>query len=212
VSNKIDILEDEKGLSIQIGWFQPMAYFLLVVATVWSGGIFFFISNLWSANAPLFAKLAPLAHVAVAIYLVYTVSAMFLNKTYLELDDESLKVHHDPLPWFKGKKNIRLDEIKQLYVKENRSTRKGKTYLRYELRAKLFNGMDEAVLKLKHLESHDLFTLEEKLENYLGIKDKYVKGEFAAKSREENLSLDGNPLNQREASILKSNREDEGSI
>ncbi len=196
-SKKIDVLKDDQGLSIMIDWFTPMAYFFLFFTLFWNGILYFLIQNLWfGSNASFIAKLAPIFHVLVGLGLIYHVASLFLNKSFIEVSDGLLKIHHEPIPHYLKKKSIELETIKQLYVKEKISKTKNGVQRSYELRAILEEHQDIKLIKIAGLQSQDLFQLEKVLEEYIGIVDQPVKGEYGSKVYQlnvEKLDLLTNP-------------------
>jgi len=194
---KIDVLKYKEGLSIKIDWFTPAVYFLLPFTLFWNGIIFFFLEKLWfSPGVPFLMKFAPILHLLVGLGLIYTVASIFLNKTYVDVYDGMLNIHHDPIPHYRSKKSIELDSLDQLYVKEKIKKTKNGVKHTYELRAILSDREDIKLLNVIGLESQDLFRLEKELEEYIGMVDKPVSGEFGAKVYNidtEKLDLLSNP-------------------
>jgi hypothetical protein len=117
----------------------------------------------------------PIAHLAIGVGLTYSTLAGFLNRTIMEVDKKTFKVHHKPLPWL-GEVNVPTRDLKQLYCKEKRGSGENSntTYL---LSAVLKNGRKIDVLS--NLDSPDIaFFVERKVEAWLRIPDQSVQGEL----------------------------------
>ncbi len=153
----------------------------------------------------MMVKLFPIFHITAGIFLIYYVTSLFLNKSYIEINNQEIKVYNEPLPWFRGNKNFNIHDISQVYVKETKRNAKNGVKYAYELRAVMADGFDEKIFKLDSLESQDLFQLERHLESYLGITDEPVRGEYGYKPnfyKNKSLDLNQNPQVQKEKEIL----------
>ena len=178
-TKKINVFEDKYGLSIDFKWWSPMAIFFGLFTTFWVGFLVMWYTIGLTTGAPIVMLLFPLIHVAVGIYLMYTTLTLFLNKTFITVQDGYLKIVHRPIPWWKGNFEMETADIEQLYVKETivRGKNNSKTQ-RYHLRAKLVTGEDIEVMSVTGVESQDMLLIEEKLEAHIGINDEAVRGEF----------------------------------
>ena len=172
------IYEDEHSMEIEIPWFQPMAIFMAFFTVIWCGFLVFWYSIAIGTGAPLIMSLFPLIHVAVGLYLIYHTLCMFFNKTYFHLYKDKMAVVHQPIPWFRGNKDYKIDEIEQFYVKEKVTQGKNGTKRSYRLRAKLKNQKDVSILALPEMKAQQAQRIEEMLENFIGINDRPVSGEF----------------------------------
>lgn len=175
---KLDIYEDENSLEISFKWFTPMAFFLLFFSFFWVGFLVFWYTVSFSTGAPLMALLFPLIHVSVGIGLVYYVLCLFFNKTYFHIYDGELNVVHQPIPWWRGNRKMNIEDIAQFYVKEKRTDGKNGPKFTYDLRAKLRNNEDKSIMALDDISSQTALELEKRLEKFLGIQDRPVKGEY----------------------------------
>lgn len=180
---KIKFEEDEFGMDVTITWFQPMAIFLLFFTTIWIGFLVFFYSMILGSGAPFFAALFPLIHVGVGVYLAYYTLCLFFNKTFIHLYDTELHVLHQPIPWIGGNKKFDKSEIIQLYVKEKQSNSKNGPRFKYILMAQLKSGGDKKLLNLDGLSSDQVQEIEHRLEQYMGIPNQPVAGEFIGRNR-----------------------------
>jgi len=131
LETKLDVIEDKYGLSIQFSWFKPATYFIIFFCIAWNSFLFFWYTNL--IGAPWIAYLFPIGHVAVGISLIYYTLCLLFNKTYIDVDDKHLWIHHAPIPWWRGNADISVDEIDQIFVKEKRHEGKDSVSYTYKL-------------------------------------------------------------------------------
>lgn len=179
---KLDVHESNNFLSIIVRWYSPMAFFLLFFSLFWNGFLVVWYSLALSGDGPLMMALFPLLHVGVGVFLAYYTACLFFNKTYIDVDANLLTVVHKPLPWWKGNRKLNTLDIRQLYVKENKSSSKNGTSYTYALRAKMNDGTDKEVLALDTLPSEQVLELEDKLERFMGINETPVTGEYGKSS------------------------------
>lgn len=187
----LHIYQDKDIFEITLKWYTPIAWFLLFFSTIWCGFLFVFYGMMIaSGEAPGFAYLFPLIHVAVGISMAYYTACLFLNKTYVDVVDNNLTVHHDPIPWWRGNVSIPIEDIDQLYVKEKVTRGKNGTSKSYALRAKLRDGKDKMLLNIGTKSSSQLQEIENSLEDFLGIQDQPVKGEYGVGSKWSNSNME----------------------
>jgi len=181
--NKIDVYSSPDALEITLKWFSPKSIFLAFFLLFWFGFIGFWYFMAFSSGGPLVMFLIPLIHLVVGLVLLYTVLCSFLNKSFVDIRHEMLSVTHKPIPWWKGGLEIPMSELKQLYVEQIVKNGKNGVSYSYKLRAKLIDGNDKVILGIPHMTSLQLKKIEEHIENYLGIEDEPVKGEYQPASR-----------------------------
>ena len=173
------IYKDQNVLEITLKWFSAKAYFLAFFCVIWMAFLVFWYSMAIVGDAPLIFTLFPLIHVAVGIGLSYYTLCLFLNKTYIDIAEDYLTVHHQPIPWWKGNKSIETSRIKQVYVKEKVNQGKnGSTSYTYSLRAKMKDGSDESLVSINHASSEQMQEIEAELEAFMGIEDYPVDREY----------------------------------
>lgn len=107
-------------LVIRRSWFTPALFFLLFFCIAWDGFLVFWYSmalfgNPANGNAGFewLAILFPICHVAVGVGLTYSVIAGFLNRTWITVDRELLRIRHAPVPW-RGNRSLSVEDIKAL--------------------------------------------------------------------------------------------------
>lgn len=117
------------------------------------------------------------------IGLLYWVLVMLLNRTEFQTDRQTLTVRHRPLPW-PGNRSVALAEVDQLFVTRSvRRRRASRTLYSYRVNAYLKDGERRSLVTDLHDPAEALF-VEKKLENFLGITDRPIEGEFSGE--EEN--------------------------
>ena len=178
LEKKLRFYEDQDLMAIEFKWYTPAAYFYLFFTIIWNAFLMFWYSMAFAGGAPIIFILFPLLHVAVGLYLAYFTACQFFNRTNIEIDDDYLTIEHSPIPWWRGNVEIPTERIDQLYVKETKSEGKNGTSYSYSLRAKLTDTSDKEILSLTGVESTQMQEIEEKLERFIGINDRPVKGEY----------------------------------
>ena len=170
------------ALTLSWRWFNWTFLLLTVFAVFWNGIMFsFFGASLLSASEGDFSMAFPFLcfpHFWVGLALIYYVLTGYMNKTTLTVDHKQLAVRHGPLPWW-GHKQIRTAEIVQLYTKQNisRSFRNNGWSGNFEVHAVMKQGKHQKLLSGLDSSEHVLF-VEQAIEDYLGIADYPVRGEY----------------------------------
>ncbi len=107
--------------------------------------------------------------------IIYSLLAGYVNKTRIILDSNELKIKHGPIPWIGGSTLNRYD-IVQLFTKVIRGNKGRRSYRLYAI---LADGKQRKILSGRPaIGSNLLLFVAQELEATMGIKDKYVKGEF----------------------------------
>lgn len=182
---KIKFYENNRELYIEFKWFTPIAFFLIFFCIAWDSFLIFWYSMAGEGEAPLIFFIFPVGHIAVGVGLTYYTICLFINKTFIAIDDDTVKIKHAPLPWLGGKK-IPVSDIEQLYVKEKINNNSGMSHS-YELRCILTNDEDVKLISDKELgisnSASNAKMLERKIEKFLGIQDYSVEGEYGANEK-----------------------------
>lgn len=169
-------------LRIHYRWYKLQYLFLLFFFIAWDAFLVFWYA-IGLADGIWIMLLFPIVHVAVGIGGTYYVLAGFLNTTTVEVTPSRLLLRHHPLPWLGGNKAIDLHQVTQFYVKEKITKGKNGTQRNYQLRY-----LDEAKNDKKvfpfgmSMEVEEVQQMERLIEDFLGIRDFYVEGEYANKS------------------------------
>jgi hypothetical protein len=178
-------IEESNGiLKINRKWFSAVFIFLLIFSIAWDCFLIFWystaISIIGQPDSSNFTMLItfifPLGHVIAGICLSYYAITGLFNTTTIQVEQGLLKVQHHPLPWF-GNKKIQVLSLKQLYCNEVCKSSKSGFYYVYDLNAITTDNKQIKLIKSLPEKSQGLF-IEEKIENYLGIKDEEVQGEI----------------------------------
>jgi len=180
IPDKIHVDKNFQHLHIVRKWFGFKFVLLTLVVIAWDA----FLIN-WYASAfaspfqdafDLMFVLFPLVHVAVGIGLTYYTLAGYLNRTFIDVDFNSITIRHAPIP-FLGNKKIPSKTIRQLYCKRDDFPGGHRTNRAFAVHAitserrniKLLSGLDT---------SEQALFIEQEIEKFLNIEDKPVKGEI----------------------------------
>lgn len=175
--NNVDAHLQDKGneLLLTYHWRTGHHIFLLILAMLWNTSTIMWFALMLANSAYLMAMLG-IIYAFGGISLLYVGVAGFLNTTMIKVDGFRLTITHQPILWLHTPE-LRTDNIVQLYCTLH--INRGKTYTRYsyQLHAIVKNG--DHICLLKGIEKAEQAQfLERKIENFLGIRDGYVKGEF----------------------------------
>ena len=167
----------DKALKLSWRWFSMKYVPLLFFCIAWDAFLCFWYSMAFKIEGtPWIMVVFPIAHVAVGVGLTYSTLAGFINRTTLRVDGLDFSVQYDPLPWY-GEVKVPIEQLDQLYCKENRSSSDNGTQYSYQLCAILKDGRKLDLVK--NLETPDLAAyLEQQIESWLQIADRQVAGEL----------------------------------
>ncbi len=175
-----EILELRSELNIFMKWRDSRNKFIEFFALLWNG-ILLFMMLIMIASGQYGAILFLSIHLIAGIVLIYYVIGKWVNRTVLTVNESYISTSHKPIPWFFYKAiKYPSRDIDQLYCKKYVSaTVNDVPQYSYRVMAQLKN-FDEFVL-IQGLQkiNHALF-LEQKVEQYLGIKDRPVDGSMNA--------------------------------
>lgn len=157
-------------------WFSWKYVALLFFCLFWDGFLVFWYAMAFTKGAPLVMKVFPVLHVAVGVFLTYTVAAGFLNRTKIRLNSMELSVKHYPLPW-PGNRKLGRQELEQLFCEEKMNANRNGVSYSYALHAVLRGGSRIKLVSGLDSPEQALF-LEQKIESHLGIADRPVAGEM----------------------------------
>jgi hypothetical protein len=164
------------GYAIHRKWFSGTTIFFLIFGILWNG---FVIT--WNTIAILggdyTALLFSSVHTLVGIFIAYKVIADFLNTTTITVRFGELQLKHGPVPW-PGSKTIPAGTIDQLYCKKHVSrSSKGGSSTSYTIQWVDREGKSRTLLGGFTKPEQALF-IEQEVESYLGIQDRYVQGSY----------------------------------
>jgi ribosomal protein S27AE len=181
IPKEITVEKMGKNLRISRRWFSVTYIMLAFFCIAWDSFLCFWYGFALAGGIPWSVRLLvlvfPIAHLAVGVGLTYTTLAGFLNRTIMEVDGKTFKVHHKPLPWM-GEVNVPIGDLLQLYCKEKRGSGENSNTT-YILSAVLKNGRKIDVLS--NLDSPDIaLFVERQVESWLRITDRPVLGEYSS--------------------------------
>jgi len=182
IPENIKINKNFQQLRIVRKWFGIKFIFLTMFVFVWDAFlinwyVMAFSSLSFSQNAVyLMPLLFPLIHVAFGIGLTYYTLAGYLNKTFIDVNFNSITIRHEPLPFW-GVKKVSSKKVIQLYCKRDDFFNSRNIYRPFAVHAitnerkniKLLSGLDN---------SDQALFIEQEIEKFLSIEDKPVKGEI----------------------------------
>lgn len=182
--DRITIQKIGSGLQLEYRWFTWVAIVFTLFTIFWNGFMLFFIINVidifsYTDGKLIFNGLGNLfpgiflPHLWVGLFMIYFTLTLYINKTTIFVDPHQLQIRHSPLPW-RGNHTIQRANIEQLYTKINhRNNGKGT----YEVHAILKEDKSKKILS--GLETSDFaLYIEQELENYWGIQNRRVAGEY----------------------------------
>lgn len=171
----ITVLHDRDSFIIRRRWFSAAAFFLIFFAIVWNAFMVGWMLTAFSSGNWGMAAFGSI-HAAVGIGVGYAAIAMLLNKTDVTVNPYYLSVRHYPLPWF-GSKRIRVDLVKQLFVKEQVVNSKNGSSVTYRVHLITDGDREEKLLSGLSDVSQAKF-IEREIESILGLPDIPVAGEY----------------------------------
>lgn len=181
--NRIKIYKSEEELEIILDWYTPMSWLLLFFTILFTGVLSLIIFLTLKGEESITSKLIILLPVAIACYLIYYTLCMFFNRTYISINKEVLTILHKPFPW-RGSMTVLVQDIEQLYTKRVTSSDEDGESTHYELRLKLKGkrgrGRGRKLLSLDDGMAEEVNILEQRLEEFMGITNYPVRGEYIA--------------------------------
>ncbi len=168
--------EGPDGLVLSVGWRTSHAMTIGFFALVWNGMLAFKASVMVSQG-----QLDGIAfmgvHAAAGAALLYYAVASALNTTDITVNAVGIDVAHGPLPW-PGATTLRTADIDQLFVEKRIIRGKNSSRTVYDLKVTSRSG--QRIKVATGLPDYDdARFLEQRIEGYLGIEDRPVRGEHA---------------------------------
>ena len=176
------VVEDQGGeLVFTVAWRKPLlVLFLTVFVLIWNGVTWPFFAITYE-EGPWFLTAFLSVFVLVGLLMAYVWLCVFFNATEIRVNQAMLVVQHGPLP-VPGNCRLRVDEIEQLYVEQKISHNRSSdghstTSVSYPLCAQLKDGSRKIVLRTLSDSDTSLY-FEQQIEQYLGIEDREMPGEY----------------------------------
>ena len=176
IPENFDILELRSELNVFMNWKRSIQPFILLFAVAWNGFLLLFATIMIASGEWTSLWMLSL-HGLAGIGLIYYVVSQLVNKSVLTVNDRYLTFNTRPLPWI-FHKAIRepVQELDQLYCRKYVSaTVNGRPQHAYKVVAERKNFDEIDLVKGLKTLNQALF-LEQKIEHYLGIKDRSVPG------------------------------------
>ena len=176
--SQITVHNEINKLIIEWRWWNIRSRLWLILSLLISG---WFLAGL----VPLFLEFLAgdidslitiliLPHTWLLLIVLYNSLTSAFNKTTFIVDEFSFKMKHGPLPWL-GNRTLNREDIVQIFTKEVPGSKKGSR--RFHLSAVLANGKDLKIISAGSNANLSAY-IEQELENFMGIRDKKVKGEY----------------------------------
>lgn len=173
--DKYEVLKLRSSIDISYSWLSPKYYALVFFTLFWNGfmAVWYYLAL---TDGEWFMALFGVLHLGVGIFLFYTTLAGFVNSTHINATRNRLEIRHRPL-WWMGNRAVEVSEIDQLFCKlQVNNSENGTTYA-YHLY--MIDKNKKHTKLISNMESPDqVLYLEQEIENFLGIKNRRVKGEL----------------------------------
>ncbi len=181
----ITVDDRPERLRIVVPWMSPALWWRLVGGSVF--GLFLLGTMLNVIGATPFAGLfivwvLGLTPLAIGFLGgIYIVLVHFLNQTVIEVDRERLRARSGPLPW-QPDCRLRVENIDQLYCRAHPllglfQRNQYCHHQTYDLVARREDGATAELLR-GMIDPDHVWFVEQRIEDWLGIVDRHVRGEF----------------------------------
>lgn len=176
---------DGDTLTLTRSWFNSGLFGYLFFGVFWNAMLLF----MFFGDGELSLVFLCLPHVWIGVWVAVQVVLGFVNSTKVQVNPTSLSIIHGPIPTFNNK-SMPVTQIQQFYVMEKEHKHKNSTSKTYEIFLRRSYGRDERVLKGIEIPQQALH-LEQVLEDFLGIKDQPISGEFKLRqNRRKQVQVD----------------------
>lgn len=162
-------------LLIERKWSSVSGFFMLFFAVIWNGMIWGIFVPAFSFGDDMFFHLFLVPFILAGIYIAYMGLATIVNTTKIRVDNSALDIRHEPLPF--PSRHLAVNDIEQLFTRQRISHSKNGTTVSYELLAIRNDAKEVSLLSNLERAEFALF-IENEIENYLGIQDRPVLGEY----------------------------------
>lgn len=168
---------EELGNSLEITrrWYNHGFLFLAFFCVFWNGFMVVW-HGISLSQGMWFMSLFGLLHTAVGVGLAYFTVAGFLNRTVIRARRGTIEITSGPVPW-RGNKTISTDNLRQLYCQEQTRRTKNGTQQSYQVHAVIEGNVKQTLLKGLGTADQALY-IEQRLEQFLDIEDRSVRGEI----------------------------------
>ena len=177
----IDLTEYTDSMEIRVKWRDAGGCFLLGFGIFWTGFVAFWTSMVLFMGGPIPMALFSIPFWIIGVLMLYTAITNLITKTSIHVDAEYLALEHEPLRPL-GQKNhyYHPEEVEQLYVKQHVThSKKGGRRETYRVHLQLRSKRD--VELIRDLPKASAQYIEQRIEAYLGIANRPVRGEYGGK-------------------------------
>ena len=109
------MIEAPDGVIIRKRWMTWAVVPMAIFAVVWDSFLFFFYTMLFkSPHTPWAVKLFPVGHLAVGVFITYSVFTTIFNRT--DVISGGVRIYKGPLPW-PGNREIRRENFEDVLVR-----------------------------------------------------------------------------------------------
>ena len=165
LQKKLHTFEDDDGLSIVYYWRNTHTHVIFLAGIVFS----FLTVYFWFLRHGFVIPSA----VAAIISFYHSIRNLF-NRTYIDVTYDDICIRHAPFS-LQREKRIPIGSVRQLYVAQRGATENN---MHFQIRAQLANGQDINFITIDDIQAEDAKLIEEYLEEYIGIMDVPVAGEY----------------------------------
>lgn len=170
VPKGLAILNRGSFFEITQKWFNPVLFLPVAAVAIY---LFFDCFANWDEWLARNEWIRVSVELVMGIGFAYSALASLFNRTSIILGAGKLVVRHGPIPWI-GNTELAIPDIKQFYSKRKSPPgRRGP--ISFEVRLITQGGKDLRVVGRLESQEH-AFTIEQAIEQQLGIKDVYVGG------------------------------------
>jgi len=174
--DSIAVEDTGREMTITRRWRSLAAYFLVLFCVIWNAFMVVWFSMAIKSGIWIMVAAGSI-HGLVGLGLIYYTIAMFINRTIITVNRDTLSVHHAPLPWF-GNVKLAAGKVDQIWCRMRIQYRNnGGSTTTYEVHANSTHGQSKTLLKGLNNADEALF-LEQQIETYLKLEDKPVPGAY----------------------------------
>lgn len=181
---EISFESGEEGLWFRVPWLSTELWWRMVAAAVF--GLFAagtLLNVVGSTALGRFLLVWVLVFSPLVLGLLgglYLACVHILNQSEIRVDAQRIRVRSGPLPWA-ADREVAVQALDQLFCKADRRLSLGANHycqnMSYSLVARRSDGRELALLT-GLLDPDHVWFVEQRIEEYLGIEDRHIRGEF----------------------------------
>jgi hypothetical protein len=175
IPRNMQLKELDDKLEFEYNWYKPKYIVSIIAAPVFT---FFLIKSDFIAGDFNQLTVPVIILMALACISIYYSLAKLVNTTRINVTHEKLEVYHGPVPFGKNL-TLKKENVTQLYVTKHRTGHRYYLYsTTYQINVILKSTEVISLVKGLHTPEQGRF-IEQKIEDFLDIKDIHVEGELA---------------------------------